>query len=73
MSVCLKLNISVTTAPIGLRFSLGNIPSGAVMVLSNFLGNVEQTQPPQKRKMPPPPNFFFCFNTKIKKGAWVVD
>ena len=72
MSVCLKLKISVNTAPIGLRFSSGNIPSGAVMVLSNFLGKVGQPQPPQKRKMPPPK--FFFIKLKLKKGdGWSTN
>ena len=71
MSVCLKLKISVTTAPIGLRFSSGNIPSGAVIVLSYFLGKVGQPPPPKKC---PSPKFFFFFNTKIKKGdGWSAN
>ena len=60
MFVCLKLKISVTTAPIGLRFSSGNIPSGAVMVLSYFLGKWDNPNPP-KKKNAPPTKFFFSF------------
>ena len=37
LSVRLMLKISVTIEPIGL-YSLGNIPTGPVMVLSYFLG-----------------------------------
>ena len=40
-SICLSLKISVTTGLIGF-YSLGNIPTGPVMVLGNFLGGAGQ-------------------------------
>ena len=45
-SVRLKLNISVTTEPIGL-YSSWNIPTGPVMVLSYFPWGWDTPNPPK--------------------------
>ena len=64
-SVCLSLKISVTTEPIGF-YSLGNIPTGPVVIFGYFLGGVGHPQPPQKMKNTPPKKKKFLFKTKIK-------
>ena len=47
MSVRPKLKISVTAVPIGL-YSLGNIPTGPLMVLSYFLAGRDTPNPYKK-------------------------
>ena len=49
-SVCPYLEISVTTKPIGFYCS-GNLPTGPVVVLGNFLGGATPQTPPPKKKI----------------------
>ena len=58
MSVRLKLEISITTEPIGF-YSSGNIPAAPVVVIDYFLGGWDTPNPPKTKKIPP--IFFFFF------------
>ncbi len=65
LSVCLELKTSVNTDPIGLS-SLGNIPTGPVMVLDYFLW-ASTSSLKKKKNTPLPLKFFlFLFETKLK-------
>ena len=74
MSVRPKLKISVTAVPIGL-YSLGNIPTGPLMVLSYFLGGMGHLDlPPKKKNSPSKKKYFllFLFKSKILRKIRLI-